>query len=172
MGAGGSKAGRQFAVARCDRLFVILVSPEMCRDEVASVKVAAHSAGRHVDVYTSAYIVCRPSRKEAEEYDHHFSHTLADWPATDNVMRLLGVNCQSFSPKHYATFRNRFVGGHGNYPIIGDPDSVAEEIRRVRDAGVRGLCLSFVNFAEEFAYFRAEVLPRLVAMGVRRPSIG
>lgn len=66
-------------------------------------------------------------------------------------------------------FRSRFAGGHGNYPIVGDPDGVAEEIRRVRDAGVRGLTISFVNFAQEFPYFRDEVLPRLVAMGVRQP---
>jgi FMNH2-dependent dimethyl sulfone monooxygenase len=170
MSAGASRAGRNFAMARCDRLFTILVSPEMCREEVASLKAAAREIDRLVDVYTSAYIVCRPTRKEAEEYSDRFSRELADWPATDNVMRMLGMDCQSFSPEHFAMFRSRFAGGHGNYPIVGDPDSVAEEIRRVRDAGVRGLTISFVDFAQEFPYFRDEVLPRLVAMGVRRPA--
>jgi alkanesulfonate monooxygenase SsuD/methylene tetrahydromethanopterin reductase-like flavin-dependent oxidoreductase (luciferase family) len=85
-------------------------------------------------------------------------------------MKILGINSQSFTPEHYRMFRIRFIGGHGNYPIIGDPDDVAREIRRLRDAGFRGLAMIFVNYADEFPYFRDEVLPRLRDMGVRRPS--
>jgi alkanesulfonate monooxygenase SsuD/methylene tetrahydromethanopterin reductase-like flavin-dependent oxidoreductase (luciferase family) len=170
MSAGASKAGRRFAMAHCDRLFTILVSPELCRDEVAGVKAAASSAGRHVDVCTAAYVICRPTQKEAEQYNDYFSREMADWPATDNCMRLLGLSSQSFSPEHYKLFRSRFAGGHGNYPIVGDPDRVAEEMKHVRDAGIRALAISFVDFAAELPYFRDEVLPRLVSMGVRRPA--
>lgn len=168
MSAGASRAGRSFAVAHCDRLYTVLISPEACRDEVASVTAAAARAGRRVDVYTSASIVCRRTRKEAEEYERYFAHEMADWAATDKLMQMLGIDSQSFAPEHYTTFRSRFAGGHGHYPIVGDPDRVAEEIRRVRDTGVRGLSLFFVNYEDELPCFRDEVLPRLVDMGVRR----
>jgi alkanesulfonate monooxygenase SsuD/methylene tetrahydromethanopterin reductase-like flavin-dependent oxidoreductase (luciferase family) len=170
MSAGTSKAGRRFAVERCDRLFTILESQEMGRALVAECKEAADRAGRAVDVYTTAYVVCRPTQKEAEEYHDYFSREMADDEAADHLMKLLGVNSQSFTPEHYRMFRRRFVGGHGNYPIIGDPDHVALEIRRLRDAGFQGLAMVFVNYAEEFIYFREEVLPRLRDMGVRRAS--
>ena len=37
----------------------------------------------------------------------------------------------------------------------------------VRDQPVRGIALSFVNYLDEVPYFRDEVLPRLVRLGVR-----
>lgn len=169
MSAGASSAGRSFAISHCDLLLSILVSPETFRDQVVSVKEAAKSAGRHVDVYTGAYIVCRPTRKEAEAYHEYISREKADEPAIDNALRQLGLGSRSFSPEFRATFRSRFAAGHGHYPIVGDPSDVAEELRRVRDTGIRGLVLTFMDFASELAYFSEEVLPRLVEMGVRRP---
>jgi dimethylsulfone monooxygenase len=55
------------------------------------------------------------------------------------------------------------------YPIIGDPDHVADELERIADAGFAGLGFSFVDYAAEFPYFRDEVLPRLEARGLRSP---
>ncbi|AUX40203.1 alkanesulfonate monooxygenase [Sorangium cellulosum] len=172
MSAGASSAGRSFAIGHCDLLFTILVSLEACRAEVAKVKEAARSADRRVDVYTAACVVCRPTRKEAEEYYEHISKEMADDPAVDNALRLLGLDCRSFTPEFYATFRGRFAASHGHYPIVGDPGDVAEGLRRVRDTGIRGLALCFMNFADELPCFRDEVLPRLVDMGVRRPAGG
>ncbi|WP_437296094.1 LLM class flavin-dependent oxidoreductase [Sorangium sp. So ce426] len=170
MSAGASVAGRAFAVNHCDRLFTILVSLEACRDEIAKVTEAAQRAERRVDVYTAACIVCRPSRKEAEEYYERISREMADEPAIDNALRLLGLDCRSFSPEFLAMFRSRFAASHGHYPIVGTPSDVAEELRRIRDIGVRGLALCFIDYAAELPYFRDEVLPRLVDMGVRRPG--
>jgi alkanesulfonate monooxygenase SsuD/methylene tetrahydromethanopterin reductase-like flavin-dependent oxidoreductase (luciferase family) len=171
MNAGASSAGRSFAIGHCDLLFTILVSPEACQAEVAKVKEAASRAKRHVDVYTAAFIVCRPTRKEAKEYYHHISHDMADDPAIDNALRLLKLDCRSFSPEFYAAFRGRFAACHGHYPIVGDPSDVAEELRRIRDSGVRGLAIMFTDFAGELPYFRDEVLPRLVELRVRRPGV-
>lgn len=169
MNAGTSSAGRAFAIEHCDLLFNILVSPEACREEVAKVKEAARRVGRSIDVYTTACIVCRPTRKEAEDYHDYYSREMADWPATDHLMQLLGMDCQSFSPEFYAMFRHRFAAAHGHYSIVGDPGHVADEIRRIRDTGVRGLTLGFMDFASEFSSFKDEVMPRLVDLGVRRP---
>jgi hypothetical protein len=38
---------------------------------------------------------------------------------------------------------------------------------RIAQAGFFGFCFSFVNYRDEFPLFRDEVLPRLVAAGVR-----
>jgi hypothetical protein len=39
-------------------------------------------------------------------------------------------------------------------------------------AGFRGCGVSLCNYADEFPYFRDEVLPRLERLGVRKPIRG
>ena len=43
----------------------------------------------------------------------------------------MGMHAQFFPPEHYQQFRERFAAGHGMYPIIGDPDHVADELERI-----------------------------------------
>jgi alkanesulfonate monooxygenase SsuD/methylene tetrahydromethanopterin reductase-like flavin-dependent oxidoreductase (luciferase family) len=84
-------------------------------------------------------------------------------------MQLSGIHAQFFPPEHYRMHRKRFVAGHGGYPLVGDPDRVADELERIADAGFGGVALSFVDYVAELPYFRDEVLPRLEARGVRAP---
>ena len=101
-------------------------------------------------------------------YSHaHYAGDYADWEAADHLMELAGLHARFFPPEHYQQFRQRFAGGHGMYPIIGDPDHVAAELERIADAGFAGLAFSFVDYTGELDYFSAEVLPRLEARGVR-----
>jgi dimethylsulfone monooxygenase len=87
--------------------------------------VEARAQGRDVGVFTLGYVVCRPTRQEAEQFLHYYAVENADWPAVDEVMRLQGLHAQSFTPEMLSTFRYRFAAGHGSCPLIGDPDDVA-----------------------------------------------
>jgi alkanesulfonate monooxygenase SsuD/methylene tetrahydromethanopterin reductase-like flavin-dependent oxidoreductase (luciferase family) len=84
-------------------------------------------------------------------------------------MELQGLHAQSFPPEAFQMFRQRFLGGHGVYPLIGDPDDVASELAKISQAGFIGTTITFVNYLNEFPYFRDEVLPRLERMGLREP---
>ena len=53
--------------------------------------------------------------------------------------------------------------------MVGSPDDVAGHLARLSAAGFDGIGFSFVNFANEFPYFRTEVLPRLERLGLREP---
>jgi alkanesulfonate monooxygenase SsuD/methylene tetrahydromethanopterin reductase-like flavin-dependent oxidoreductase (luciferase family) len=81
----------------------------------------------------------------------------------------MGLHGQSFPPEHYQAFRDRFVTGHGTYPIVGTPDEVADALAAVAEVGFAGIGLGFVNYLDDLPYFRDEVLPRLEARGVRQP---
>ncbi len=81
----------------------------------------------------------------------------------------MGMHGQSFPPGHYERFRERFTAGHGGYPLIGTPDSIADELERISQTGMGGLAFGMVNFLDEMPYFVQEVLPRLEAKGLRRP---
>ena len=51
---------------------------------------------------------------------------------------------------------------------MGDPDTVAGDLKQLADVGFNGFCFSFVAYNDELPYFIQEVLPRLERMGLRQ----
>jgi FMNH2-dependent dimethyl sulfone monooxygenase len=169
MNAGSSGAGRSFGAKNCDFLFTVLIDLEKGKQDVQSIKGIATGFGRNIDVFTTSYVVLRPTRKEAQEYHEYYTTKMGDYAAVDHLMELQGLHAQSFPPEAFKLFRQRFLGGHGVYPLIGDPDDVAAELAKISAAGFIGTTITFVNYVDEFPYFRDEVLPRLERLGLRRP---
>jgi alkanesulfonate monooxygenase SsuD/methylene tetrahydromethanopterin reductase-like flavin-dependent oxidoreductase (luciferase family) len=170
MNAGSSAAGKAFGVNNCDFLFTSLRDLEQGAKDVAETVGAAAAIGRTVGVFTAGYIVCRPTRKEAEDYHHYYAEENGDWEAVDHLVEMGGRNSQSLRPEVYRELRIRFAGGYGGYPIIGTPDDVAASLAAISRAGFTGLCFSLVNYLAEFPYVRDEVLPRLERLGLRAPA--
>ena len=170
MNAGSSGAGRSFGAKNCDFLFTVLIDLKKGKQDVQSIKEIAAGFGRGIDVLTTSYVVLRPTRKEAQEYHEYYTTKMGDSVAADHLMELQGLHAQSFPPEAFKSIRQRFFGGHGVYPLIGDPDDVAAELAKISDAGFIGTTITFVNYVDEFPYFRDEVLPRLERLGLRRPA--
>ena len=169
MNAAGSKQGRDFAVGNADFLFCISLDPDKSRPEVADIKTRAAQLERDTGAFTLSHVVCRSTKKEAEDYYRWYSEENADWGAVDNLMALQGLHAQSFPEKALKTMRSRFAAGHGTFPLVGDPDHVANELERISEAGFSGTTLSFVDYVKEFPFFRDEVIPRLERKGLRKP---
>jgi alkanesulfonate monooxygenase SsuD/methylene tetrahydromethanopterin reductase-like flavin-dependent oxidoreductase (luciferase family) len=168
MNAGYSPAGRAFAERNCEFLLTSLVDVESGRRDVEEIRgTARRGYGRDISVIATAYVVCRPTTAEAVEFHDYYAREHADWEAADHLMALAGVHAKFFPPEHYQQARERFAGGHGMYPIVGDPDHVAGELERIAEAGFAGVALSLFDYTGEFPHFRDEVLPRLAARGVR-----
>ncbi|WP_019997422.1 LLM class flavin-dependent oxidoreductase [Aureimonas ureilytica] len=164
--AAGSGEGRGFAVRNADFLFTPAIDLSRSGAEIAELKAAGREAGRDVEVLTFSHVVCRPSESEAKAYyDHCLAQT--DWEATDNLVNLQFAHAHSFPHDLLALIRERMAAGHGGFPLTGTPDQVADGIEALVEAGFGGTTLSFVNYAEEFPYFRDEVLPRLEERGLR-----
>lgn len=168
MNAGSSTQGRSFAARNADRAFTVVAGPDDGAQVVAQIRAEARTHHREVGVFTLGHVVCRPTRKEAQEFLHYYADERADWPAVDEVMRLHGLHARSFTAEMLRTFRHRFAAGHGSCPLIGDPDDVAAGISGFAEAGFDGIALSFLNYADELGYFAAEVIPRLEAAGIRK----
>jgi alkanesulfonate monooxygenase SsuD/methylene tetrahydromethanopterin reductase-like flavin-dependent oxidoreductase (luciferase family) len=169
MNAGSSPAGRGFALRNGDYLFSPLRAIEQGAQEVTELKRRARELGREVGVFTAGYVVCRPTKREAEEYHRYYAEENGDWGAVDHLVEMGGRFSQSLRPEVYQQLRIRFAGGYGGYPFVGDPDTVAAEMAKVSAAGYTGLAFSLVNYLDEFPFFRAEVLPRLERLGLRVP---
>lgn len=168
--AAASAEGREFAIRNSDFLLTSLVDLDKTRREVAALRsAAADRHGRAIEVLGVSYVVCRPTRQEAHEYHRYYAEELADAAAVDRLMQLMGQHAKSFTPDELRDHRLRFAGGHGSYPLIGDPDDIADGLERISATGLAGTTIAFVNYMREFLYFRDEVLPRLERKGLRRP---
>ena len=166
--AAGSKQGRDFATRNADFLFTPAIDLARSRDEIQELKDLAKSQGREVDVLTFCYVVCRETEQEARDYHDYYANKNADWEAVDNLIRLQFAHAQSFPHDLLALIRDRMAGGHGGYPLVGTPEQVAEGIMKVYETGFGGTTLAFVDYAEEFPYFRDRVMPILADHGIRR----
>ncbi len=169
MNAGASPTGRAFAVKNCDAFFMQAsrVSVEETAQRVAAVKAEATAQRRDISVFTVGVITCRPSTKEAEEYHHHCVVDQADWSAVDKLLALRNITPQTVPADEFMQRRREFAHGNSGLPIIGDPDHVARMLIELNRAGLTGIAVSLVNFADELPYLAAEVLPRLERAGLR-----
>ncbi len=171
MNAAFSPAGRSFAHRNCDYLFTLLRDHAQGAQAVSETRAAAAALGREVGVFTAGYIVCRPTRAEAQEYHRWYAEENGDWEAVENLVNnSIAGGSSGITPELYQQLKIRYAGGHGGYPIIGSPDDVAEELARIAADGFDGYAFSFVNYLKELPFFRQEVLPRLVRLGVREPE--
>jgi alkanesulfonate monooxygenase SsuD/methylene tetrahydromethanopterin reductase-like flavin-dependent oxidoreductase (luciferase family) len=172
MNAGASPTGQAFAIAHCDGLFVStsLQALETAAQTVTRVREAARQQGREIDVFTAGVVTCRPTRKEAEEYDHYAVVENADLGAIDHILAMRGITPDKYSAEEFATLRRKQAYGMGGVRLVGTPDEIARDLAALSQAGITGLGFSFVHYIDELPYFCAEVLPRLARLGLRDPA--
>ena len=180
MSAGFSLKGREFAAQVADILFTVLPDLEQGRRFVDEVDADARRRGRDVDVYSTTQIVCRPTRKEAEDFYYYFAEEMADESALAYFQkhRLKVQTKDGVTPDHPVTRQksDRFARATGKayaglfpgtYPVVGTPDDIVEELQRLHAIGLAGSALVFLNYLQEMPYFVEEVLPRMERVGLR-----
>jgi dimethylsulfone monooxygenase len=169
MNAGASPTGQAFAIKNCDGLF-ISTSTQALETAAANVRrltAAAHAEGRDLDIFTAGVVTCRPTRREAEDYDRYATVEHADLGAIDHILAMRGVTPDKHSAAEFAELRRKQAYGMGGVRLVGTPDDIAQDIAALSAAGIRGIAVSFVHYIEELPYFCAEVLPRLARLGLR-----
>jgi alkanesulfonate monooxygenase SsuD/methylene tetrahydromethanopterin reductase-like flavin-dependent oxidoreductase (luciferase family) len=171
MNAGSSPAGRAFGVDHADMLFRAWRSLEENKEDNAGSVAAAAARGREIGVATSGYVICRSTRAEALDYERYVADEHPDTGAIDRMLALHASepNQHVETPEVLRARRRRIAVGHGGCPIVGDPDDVVAQLQQLHEAGFDAFAFSFVNYLDEFPYFRDEVLPRLEKAGLRAP---
>ena len=169
MNAGASPVGQAFAIRNCDAFFLQAsrTSLDETAQKVVAAKAQAKEQGRELGVYTVGVTMCRPSKKEAQDYWHHSIVENADWNAVDSILALKSITAQNTPAEKFQQIRNGYAQGMGGLPIIGDPDEVAGALADLSKAGLTGIAISLVNYVDELPYFCDEVLPRLERLGLR-----
>jgi len=166
--AGNSDRGRDFAARNADMMFTNIRSDlEEVPGNTSALKGMAAAYNRDIGVFSNVAVVCRPSRKEAEEYFRYYAIENADLDAVENMIVGRGLKKPGISEERLQAARIRAAGGNGALPVVGDPDDVVAMMKRLSESGISALAMGFTNYLEHFPYFRDEVLPRLVREGLR-----
>jgi alkanesulfonate monooxygenase SsuD/methylene tetrahydromethanopterin reductase-like flavin-dependent oxidoreductase (luciferase family) len=169
MNAGASPSGQAFAIRNCDGIFISasLQALDAAAESVRRVRSLASSQSRDLDIFTAGVITCRPSRKEAEEYERYALFENADWGAVDHILAMKGVTPDKHDPQTFQRLRANQAYGLGGLRLVGSPDDIARELAAIHAAGITGIGFSFVHYSKELPYFCDEVIPRLVRLGLR-----
>jgi alkanesulfonate monooxygenase SsuD/methylene tetrahydromethanopterin reductase-like flavin-dependent oxidoreductase (luciferase family) len=169
MNAGASPAGQSFAIRNCDGLFISasLQALDAAAENVRRVRNLAREHKRSLDIFTAGIVTCRPTRKEAEEYDRYTLLENADWAAVDNILAMRGVTPDKYTADEFRDIRHKQAYGMGGLRLIGTPDDIARDLAAISAAGITGIGFSFVHYLNELPYFCDEVMPRLVRLGLR-----
>jgi FMNH2-dependent dimethyl sulfone monooxygenase len=172
MNAGQSGPGLDFAVRNADYLFRGIQEMSTAKAEIKDVKARSKALGRTVEVFTNAYCVCRPTTREADEFHHYYAVENANEEAVENIYVGRGIRDNPDLSDHVkAAIKLRIAGGNSAYPLIGNPDLIANRIKRISESGFLGIAMGLVNYLDELPYFQSEVLPRLEKMGLRKPAL-
>ena len=159
--AGSSATGRDFASRRADFLLTSIYDIDQSAEQARTITERAKSSyGRDIGIMSTGYVVCRPTMKQAREYHEYYANEHADWEAADRLMELQSMHRRGIPPEVFKQYRSRYAGGYGAYPIIGDPDHVANEFERIHRQASPGRLFRWSNYLDELPFFRDEVLPR------------
>lgn len=172
MSAGGSDAGRKFAATYADMGYVLLTNYnlEASRIEIDQRREEYAQLGKDdMKLWTTAYVVQRDTKEEAEEYVQKVFVEEGDIHASEMAAQYLGLNWKGWTPEVWEQFSLHLRAGYGGYPIVGTADDVAETLAGLSDIGIDGVSLSFVDFRDGLHRFNADVLPKLEAAGLRAP---
>ena len=171
MNAGSSPAGQAFSAAQADMNFVMLRQKDEASDraQIARLKTMAADLGRSSQCWIHGYVVCRPTRREAEDYLRHYVVERGDDVAVANMLEIFGLQSETLEPAVMDAFRFHFKAGHGGWPLVGAPEDIVAELERLSAMGVDGLLLSWVDYLGECRQWIEEVLPLMEAAGQRQP---
>ncbi len=163
--AGNSPAGIAFSARNVDINFASLDTLENMKDYTGTIKRRAKDEfGREISTMTYGLVVVRDTEQEARQAFQRVVDE-GDWGAAENVLKIAGVESQSFD--HAKQFQERFVAGWGGYPMVGTPEQVVEEFGRLHEAGMDGMIMGLIDFNEEMKYFGERVLPLMQQAGLR-----
>src|SRR5579883_976451 len=172
MSAGSSEVGRRFAARYADMAFTQARPADFAgtRAQIAELRrLAREEYGRELQVWTTAYVVCRPTEREARDYLHYYVHERGDWEAVENLTHVMGLQKRHLSAEALEGLKAQFVAGWGGFPLVGTPEQIVDALVQASRAGIDGVTLSWVRYEAELRQWIAEVLPLLEQAGLRQP---
>jgi len=171
MSAGFSPAGREFAAKYADINFVITPDRSVAREAIAVVKHRAlDEYGRELKVFGAAHILCRDSDAAAQAEYQRVVRDYGDFDGAAAAIRGLMGGSQSaeFAPE----MQEAAIFGFFANAVVGSPEHVVEQLQAMRDDGLDGAAISWVDYEEGIDQFAETLGPLMVDAGLRTSPSG
>lgn len=169
MNAGTSPAGRRFAAKHSDVIFAGLTDFDTARQQISEIKqLAREEFGREIRVFGRAHLVIRDTERAALDYYDYVHRQVADVEAAANVTGMSKRNSQSTDwSADEKKILEGMTAGFWAIPVVGTADQVTGKLLELKEAGVDGVAVSWVDYDEGLDQMERLILPRLVQAGVR-----
>jgi alkanesulfonate monooxygenase SsuD/methylene tetrahydromethanopterin reductase-like flavin-dependent oxidoreductase (luciferase family) len=162
--AGNSPAGRSYAANNCDCLFTSIPKADDLKPKIDSFREMA-PPGQLRNIFASAHLMARKTRKEAMEYRHYIIYEHGDWEAAEYSANFRGNRINTWM-KEQDDLKARLIMGAG-YPLVGSYDDVVEEMVKFNAMGLDGFACGMINYVRDVPEIIAEVIPRMERAGLR-----
>jgi alkanesulfonate monooxygenase SsuD/methylene tetrahydromethanopterin reductase-like flavin-dependent oxidoreductase (luciferase family) len=167
MSAGSSPAGQKFARRWADINFAAIEKLEDARRIVSDAKQSAREIGREVGVYTSAWIVCRETEREAQDYVKRVIDEMGDYDQANAVVAEMTKNSLSIDAFSRKTIAQRSMAGFYALPLVGTAEQIVSRLEEISDTGIDGLAISWVDYEQGLAQYKDKLLPLMIQAGLR-----
>ena len=150
---------KEFCIKNCDILVTMFSDIDALKYQVASIKRKSKIKKKKFEVFTLCHVVCRKKNKQAQKYYDDYSKYKIDKIAVANFSNIIANNpknkiLKSIQKKNL----QKMAGGIGSYPIVGSPKKVISELNKIRNSGIDGVVISFLNYKDEIKFFTQKVL--------------
>lgn len=153
-----SEMGRNFALRNCDYLFTMFQDFEKTKIKNKIILDEAAKKKKNIELLTPIHIICKNSESEANEFHKYYSETKQDTLATENFILNVAKAKKKALYKIMKSKSDIIASSCGSAIIKGNPKSVTEQLRELKNARFSGAAFSFVNYLEEVKYFKDKVL--------------
>lgn len=162
-----SPAGRKFAIDTSDYLLTVAENLDAGQQELSALASQSQTAGRDEPIkpIIVCYVVCRETRTEAEAFHRYYAEENADEVGVDYW--IAGRKTNAMLPEALYKLRSRIAGGNTNFPLIGTPDDIADQLIALHRAGFAGAAVGFLNYSTDLPAFVEKVVPVLAKAGLR-----
>ena len=168
MSAGNSPRGQEFAAAHADFNFVVAQDVAAAGDVAHNGRrLAMEKYGRDMQIFGQAYIVCRETEREAQDFVREYVYDRGDWEGVRNLLDVLIPNSQSALGEGWEAMAANLIAGYGAIPLVGTAEQIIDGMLAFSDAGLDGITLSWVNYEEGLSQFQETLLPLMRQAGLR-----
>jgi dimethylsulfone monooxygenase len=170
MSAAYSTRGHRLAAQYADMVFVNPRDLDGARQQVAEIRSLAGQYGREISVWMAGAVVCEETNEAAQRRFKAYEED-GDEEAISNFIEWTMAGHQ-LPPGIREPLGKALASSMGAYPLVGDPEHIAEHLGDLADAGIDGICLNWMNYEQGVPVFISEVMPVLEREGIRRPAAG
>jgi FMNH2-dependent dimethyl sulfone monooxygenase len=170
MNAAFSPTGHAFAARSADIAFISPNpnKPESAAEQVRALRAMADERGRDMQIWVATSVAGAPTAEAARAYVAQYSGPEMDVGAVENFARLM-MGGTAMSDDQKATMLRHVAAHIGGFPLVGSYQDIADQIGLLSEAGVDGLCLTWMDYERGLPDFIANILPLMEQAGLRRP---